>query len=91
VLSAESILNPRFQYKSSVEILNAAMSDKQGLQERSVPVYDLMIEDYHEFFADGVLAHNCDSLSYIDQMVTTSYRVDNDEEDYEPLDVISGV
>ena len=67
------------------------MSDKQGLQERSVPVYDLMIEDYHEFFADGVLAHNCDSLSYIDQMVTTSYRVDNDEEDYEPLDVISGV
>ena len=91
VLSAESILSQRLQYKSSVEILNATMSDKQGLQERNVPVYDLMIEDCHEFFADGVLAHNCDSLSYIDQMVTTSYRVDNDEEDYEPLDVISGV
>lgn len=23
------------------------------------PVYDLMIEDEHEFFADGVLVHNC--------------------------------
>jgi hypothetical protein len=31
-----------------------------------------------------------DSLSYISQMAVTTYRVDDDEEEYEPLDVISG-
>ena len=31
-----------------------------------------------------------DSLSYIAQMAVTTYRGDEDEDEYEPLDVISG-
>ena len=28
-------------------------------------VYDLLVEDMHEYFANGVLVHNCmDSISY---------------------------
>jgi hypothetical protein len=67
------------------------MSDKLGSQEINVPVYDLMVEDCHEFFADCVLAHNCDSLSYIDQMAVTSYSNYENDDEYEPLDVISGI
>jgi hypothetical protein len=32
-----------------------------------------------------------DSLSYIDQLAVTSYFVDDQEDDWEPVDVISGV
>lgn len=32
-----------------------------------------------------------DSLSYIDQMVTTSYARNDDEDEYEPIDIISGI
>ena len=27
-------------------------------------VYNLTVEDAHEFFANGILVHNCDSLRY---------------------------
>ena len=30
-----------------------------------------------------------DALSYIDQLVVTTYFSEDDEEDYEPLDIIS--
>lgn len=33
------------------------------------PVYNLLVEDSHEFFANNILVHNCDSLSYITHMV----------------------
>ena len=45
----------------------------------SVPVYDLMVEGDHEFFAWGVLAHNCDALSLISHLHKTTY---GDEKDY---------
>lgn len=32
-----------------------------------------------------------DSLSYIDQMVTTSYAKYDDDDEYEPIDIISGI
>lgn len=35
----------------------------RALTER-VPVYNLLIADAHEFYANGVLVHNCDALRY---------------------------
>ena len=35
------------------------------LKEKADKVYDLTVEDSHEFFANGVLVHNCiDALRY---------------------------
>ena len=55
-------------------------------------------EDWDEFKdqllmfpSKGVHDDLPDSLSYIDQMVATSYRGSDDDYEYEPLDVISGV
>jgi len=54
-------------------------------------VYDLMVETDHEFFAWGVLVHNCiDSLSLVANLVNTSYMKDNVSEDAEVLDDICG-
>ena len=36
----------------------------RALTER-VPVYNLLIADAHEFYANGVLVHNCDALRYL--------------------------
>jgi hypothetical protein len=37
----------------------------RSLEARAVPVFDLTVEDQHEFFANGILVHNCvDSLRY---------------------------
>jgi hypothetical protein len=33
------------------------------LKHRS-PVYNLLVEDSHTFFANGILTHNCDALRY---------------------------
>jgi hypothetical protein len=55
------------------------------------PVYNLTVEDAKCYYANGILVHNCDSLSYIDQLAVTSYFVDDQEDDWEPVDVISGV
>ncbi len=38
-----------------------------------VPVYDLMVEDSHEFFANGILVHNCQLAS------KNVYLIDNGE------------
>jgi hypothetical protein len=32
-----------------------------------------------------------DALSYIDQMAVTSYFVETEEDEWEPVDIISGV
>lgn len=39
------------------------------------PVYNLTIEDSHEFFANGILTHNCDSLLYAFRFIR-SYHVE---------------
>jgi hypothetical protein len=90
VLSAERLSSRKSQYNSCVEMSGAITSDKPELQERNVPVYDLMVEGCHEFFADGVLAHNCDALSYMDQLAVTSYFEEADDE-WEPMDIIAGI
>jgi phage terminase large subunit len=33
--------------------------NKKLVQNRAEKVYDIMVEDEHEFFANGILAHNC--------------------------------
>jgi len=44
------------------------------------PVYNLEIEEAHEFFANGVLVHNCiDSLRYILSYLTGSGEETQDE------------
>jgi hypothetical protein len=36
------------------------------LLNQSVPVYNLEVEGAHEFFANGILVHNClDALRYV--------------------------
>jgi hypothetical protein len=53
-------------------------------------VYNLTVERSHSYYANGILVHNCDALSYIDQMAITSYFEAGDDEDWQPLDIISG-
>ena len=36
----------------------------QGSQPAIAPVYNLTVEEEHEFFANGILVSNCDSLEY---------------------------
>ena len=68
---------------------NASASTSSSV---SVPVYDLTVEQDHEFFAYGVLVHNCiDSLAGIAQMAVTNYAGnDIDDEEPETVDVICG-
>ena len=55
------------------------------------PVYNLTVADAKCYYANGILVHNCDALSYIDQLAVTTYFEESDEEEWEPLDIISGV
>jgi hypothetical protein len=43
------------------------------------------------FPANGVHDDLPDALSYIDQLAVTSYFVDDQEDEWEPLDIISGI
>lgn len=45
---------------SSFDIENTALSDIKTVCHKRECVYDLSIEDCHEYFANGVLVHNCD-------------------------------
>jgi hypothetical protein len=40
-------------------------SDYAKLDKR--PVYNLLVEDAHEFFANGILVHNCDAMVWLIQ------------------------
>jgi hypothetical protein len=55
-------------------------------------------EDWDEFKdqllmfpSQGVHDDLPDALSYIDQLAVTSYFVDDQEDEWEPLDIISGI
>ena len=54
-------------------------------------VYNLTIEGAHCYYANGILVHNCDALSYIDQLAVTSYFQEDEDNEWEPIDIISGV
>jgi hypothetical protein len=55
-------------------------------------VYNLTVEHAHSYYANGILVHNCDALSYIDQLAVTSY-FEEENEDYvwKPMDIIAGI
>jgi hypothetical protein len=53
--------------------------------------WDEFVDQLILFPAQGVHDDLPDSLSYIDQLAVTSYMEDDDSEDWEPIDVISGV
>jgi hypothetical protein len=54
-------------------------------------VYNLSVEHAHSYYANGILVHNCDALSYIDQLAVTTYFEQDDDDSWAPMDVISGV
>lgn len=93
-LMEKSIIDTRTQNNQAMEcvVVNAKETESMNNNEKSIPVYDLTIEGDHEFFAYGVLVHNCiDALSMINQMAVTTYRGEEEEEEYEPIDIISGI
>jgi hypothetical protein len=53
--------------------------------------WDEFVDQLILFPAQGVHDDLPDSLSYIDQLAVTSYFVEDDSEDWQPMDIISGV
>ena len=53
--------------------------------------WDEFVDQLILFPAQGVHDDLPDSLSYIDQLAVTSYMEEDDREDWQPLDIISGV
>jgi hypothetical protein len=54
--------------------------------------WDVFIDQLLMFPAQGVHDDLPDSLAYIDQLAVTSYyEQDEDDEEWEPMDVISGI
>ena len=91
VVNAGIISSQKCQSRKFV-VENVQTENRQGLQEKNVPVYDLMVEGRHEFFADGVLVHNClDALAYISHLQETTYQPHSSYDDYEPLDEMTGI
>src|SRR5699024_720522 len=44
-----------------LDFVRGAVVTKPGQSEK---VYNITVEDEHEYFANGILTHNCDSLRY---------------------------
>lgn len=89
-LSIDSCSNPKCN--NHHEVTSAREHDETTSSAKNgVPVYDLMVDQEHEFFAYGVLVHNCiDSLSMIAQLAVTTYADTDDSEEFEAVDVICG-
>jgi phage terminase large subunit-like protein/RNA polymerase subunit RPABC4/transcription elongation factor Spt4 len=52
--------NAEQKYSHTVPILQSTVVENVQSEQNTVePVYDLTIDDAHEFFANGVLVHNC--------------------------------
>lgn len=45
--------------------------------EEEIPVYDITVEKNHNFFANGILVHNCD-FALIDDIVKNAYEAFNE-------------
>jgi hypothetical protein len=43
-------------------------------RKRAVGVYDITVEDTHEFFADGILVSNCDGLRYVTAFICMKHK-----------------
>ena len=53
--------------------------------------FDVFLDQLLMFPAQGVHDDLPDALSYIDQLAVTSYLQDDDQDDWEPVDIVSGV
>ena len=49
------------------------------------------LDEYLMFPTKNVHDDLIDSLSYISQLAVTTYAMNDDESEYEPLDIISGI
>lgn len=50
---------------ADANLLKINTMQKNVVQENAQQVYDLTVEDTHEYFANGVLLHNCDISRYL--------------------------
>jgi hypothetical protein len=50
---------------ADASLLKINIMQKNVVQENAQQVYDLTVEDCHEYFANGVLLHNCDLTRYL--------------------------
>jgi len=64
---------PLEQQRKDFVMLPVGMPSEQT--SHSVPVYDLQVEEEHEFFANGVLVHNCQNnkMRDIEQYLGSAY------------------
>jgi hypothetical protein len=53
--------------------------------------FEVFIDQLLLFPSQGVHDDLPDALSYIDQLAVTSYMQEDDSDDWEPVDIISGV
>jgi hypothetical protein len=53
--------------------------------------WDTFVDQLLMFPSQGVHDDLPDALSYIDQLAVTSYFEDADDEDWQPMDIVSGV
>jgi len=85
------------QQRSITALVNVLLLRGEKNIQTTIPlkqrqsVYNLTIEGAHCYYANGILVHNCDALSYIDQLAVTSYFEEDDTDDWQPVDIISGV
>jgi hypothetical protein len=60
-------------------VINAEKELQQEPLEQNQRVYDIMVEDKHEFFANNILVHNC-----LDYFMTSAFA--SDYENYQKGD-----
>ncbi len=61
-----------------------------SLNDEDKSAWKDFIDQYCMFPTAGVHDDLIDSLSYVDQLSVTSYNTDYDDDDYEPIDILSG-
>ncbi len=62
----------------------------EAFNKKDLAVIDEFVDQLLMFPTSGVHDDLVDALSYIDQIATTTYFTDDDNEDYEPIDIVSG-
>jgi hypothetical protein len=63
VCNAEKITSQKQSMQSSA-IQTAKLKNFECVTSWQERVYDLSVEDEHEYFANGILVHNCDAMRY---------------------------
>lgn len=91
-LSVDQCLNQKSQEPQCVaQSVSGSGQINSCEKDTIVPVYDLMVEENHEFFANGVLVHNClDSLAMVAHLAEVVYSKPQAVEEFEVIDEIVG-